>query len=63
MKVLQINLISLVKPHQSIDVTILAIPSLNILTIITFQTCAIPLAQLAKNMCKQINGHTTFIRV
>jgi len=45
MKILQMNLICLLKPHQSTDVTILAIPSLNFLTIIKFQTCAIPLAQ------------------
>jgi hypothetical protein len=48
MKVLQMNLISLLKPHQSIDVTILTIPSLNFLKIIIFQICAIPLTQLAK---------------
>jgi hypothetical protein len=48
MKVLQMNLICLLKPHQSSDVTIYAIPSLNFLTIIKFQTRAIPLAQFAK---------------
>jgi hypothetical protein len=42
------NLICLLKPHQSSDVTIYAIPSLNFLTIIKFQTRAIPLAQFAK---------------
>jgi hypothetical protein len=48
MKVLQMNLIFLFKPHQSYDIAILTIPSFNFLTIITFQTCGIPLAQLAK---------------
>jgi len=47
-KVLQLNLIFLFKPNQSIDVTIIAILSLNFLTIIKFQICAISLAQLAK---------------
>jgi hypothetical protein len=42
------NLIFVLKPHQSTDVIILAIPLLNFLTIIRFQTRAIPLAQLAK---------------
>jgi hypothetical protein len=51
------NLISLVKPHQSIDVTILSMPSLNFLTIIRFQICAIPLAQLAKNVYKLIKSY------
>jgi len=41
------NLIFLLKPQQSTDVTILAIPSLNFLTIIIIQTFAIPLTQLA----------------
>jgi hypothetical protein len=49
MKVLQMNLISLFKPHQSIDVTVFVISSLNFFTIIRFQIRAIPLAQLAKN--------------
>jgi hypothetical protein len=48
-KVSQLNLISLFKPHQSIDVTIIAILSLNLLTIIRFQNCTIFMAQLAKN--------------
>jgi hypothetical protein len=48
MKVLQMNLIFVLKPHQSTDVIILTIPLLNFLTIIRFQTHAIPLAQLAK---------------
>jgi hypothetical protein len=48
MKVLQMNFISLFKPHQSTDVTIFAILSLNFFTIIKFQIRAIPLAQLAK---------------
>jgi hypothetical protein len=48
MKVLQTNLISLLKPHQSTNVTVLAIPSLSFLTIIKFQIRAIPLPQLAK---------------
>jgi len=56
------NLISLLKPHQFIDVTILAIPSLNFLTIIRFQIHAIPLAQLAK-IYKGINGHIALIKV
>ncbi len=47
-KVLQMNLISLLKPHPSTDVTVLALPLLNFLTIIKFRTCVIPLAQLAK---------------
>jgi hypothetical protein len=53
------NLISLLKPHQSIDVTIFTIPLLNFLTIIRFRTYVIPLAQLAK----LINHHIAFIRV
>ncbi len=57
------NLISLLKPHQSIDVNVIAIPSLNFLTIIRFLICAISLAQLAKNIYKLINHHITFIRV
>jgi len=48
MKVLQMNLIFLFKPHQSYDITVLTLPSFNFLTIITFQTCGIALAQLAK---------------
>ncbi len=59
MKVLQMNLIFLLKPHQSYDVTVLVIHLLNFLTIIRFQTCVIPLAQLAK----LINNHIAFIRV
>jgi hypothetical protein len=50
MKILQMNLIFLFKPHQSTDVIVLAIPSLNFLTIIRFQTHAIPLTQLAKKI-------------
>jgi len=53
------NLISLLKSHQSNDVTILAIPLLNFLTIIRFQTHVIPLTQFAK----LINHHIAFIRV
>jgi hypothetical protein len=41
------NLICLLKPHQSIDVIIFAIPLLNFLTIIKFQTRTIPLTQFA----------------
>jgi hypothetical protein len=52
MKVLQMNFISLLKPHQSTDVIVFAIPSLNFFTIIKFQTRAIPLTQLAKNIYK-----------
>jgi hypothetical protein len=48
MKVLQMNFIFLFKPHQSYDITVFTIPSFNLLTIITFQTCDMPLAQLAK---------------
>jgi hypothetical protein len=48
MNVLQMNLISLFKPHQSINVTILAILSLNFLTIIRFQIFTTPLTQLEK---------------
>jgi len=59
MKVLQMNLISLLKPHQFTDVTILAIPLLNFLTIIRFRTHVIPLAQLAK----LINHHIALIKV
>jgi hypothetical protein len=47
MKVLQMNLISLLKPHQSIDVTVLTMPLLNFLIIIKFQIHVIPLTQLA----------------
>jgi hypothetical protein len=57
------NLISLLKPHQSINVTVLEIPSLNFLTIIKFQIRAIPLTQLAKNICKLIKHRIAFIRV
>jgi hypothetical protein len=57
------NLISLLMSHQSIDLTVLAIPSLNFLTIIRFQTSAIPLTQLAKNIYKLINHHIAPIRV
>jgi hypothetical protein len=56
-------LISLFKPHQSIDVTIIAILSLNFFTIIRFQICAISLAQLAKNIYKLINHYIAFIKV
>jgi hypothetical protein len=63
MKVLQMNLISLLKPEQSIDVTVLAILSLNFLTIIRFQICAISLAQLTKNIYKLINHHIAFIKI
>jgi hypothetical protein len=59
MKVLQLNLISILKPHQSINITIFAIPLLNLLLIIKFETCVIPLAQFAK----LINRHVAFIRV
>jgi hypothetical protein len=59
MKVLQMNLISLLKPHQSTDVTIIAIPLLNFFTIIRFRVCVIPLTQLAK----LINHHIVFIKV
>jgi hypothetical protein len=47
LKVLQMNLIYLFKPHQSTNVTVFAIHSLNFFTIIKFQTHAMPLAQLA----------------
>jgi hypothetical protein len=57
------NLIFLLKPHQSTDVTIITIPSLNFLTIIRLQICAISLAQLAKNIYKLVNHHIAFIRV
>jgi hypothetical protein len=57
------NLIYLLKSHQSIDLTVLAIPSLNFLTIIRFQTHAIPLTQLAKNIYKLINHHIALIGV
>jgi hypothetical protein len=57
------NLIFLLKPHQFTDVTVIAIPSLNFLTIIRFQICAISLAQLAKNIYKLINHHIAFMRV
>jgi hypothetical protein len=50
--ILQMNLIILFKPHQSNDVTILAIPPLNFLSTIRSQICAIPSTQLAK---KSIN--------
>jgi len=63
MKVMQMNLISLLKPHQSIDVTVLAITSLNFLTIIRFQTRAIRLTQLTKNIYKLINHHIALIVV
>jgi len=59
MKVLQMNLISLLKAHQSTDVTVLVIPLLNFLTIIRFRTRVIPLAQLAK----LISHHIALIRV
>ncbi len=63
MKILQMNLIFLFKPHQSTNVTILTMPSLNFLTIITFQTHGIPLAQLAKNIYKLIYHHIALIRI
>jgi hypothetical protein len=59
MKVLQFNLISILKPYQSTNMTIFAMPLLNFLLIIRFQTCVIPLAQLAK----LVNHHIAFIRV
>jgi hypothetical protein len=37
MKVLQMNLIYLLKPHQSTNVIVLAIPLLNFLTILDFE--------------------------
>ncbi len=48
MKVLQMNLISLLKPHQSTDVIVIAIPSLNFFTIIRFIFFAMSIAQLVK---------------
>jgi len=57
------NLISLLKPHQSTDLTVLTIPSLNFLTIVRFQICAMPLAQLAKNIYKLINHHIALTKV
>jgi hypothetical protein len=63
MKVLEMNLMYLLKSHQSIDLSILAIHSLNFLTIIRFQTHAIPLTQLAKNIYKLINHHIALIGV
>ncbi len=57
------SLISLLKPHQSTDVTVLAIPSLNFFIIIGFQICAIPLAQLAKDIYKLIDHYIALIRV
>jgi hypothetical protein len=63
MKLLQMNLIYLLTPHQSTDVTIFAIPSLNFFTIIRFQIHAIPLTQLAKNIYKLINHHIALIKV
>jgi hypothetical protein len=63
MKVLQMNLIYLLKPHQSTDIIIIAIFSLNFFTIIRFQICAISLAQLAKNIYKLINHYIAFIKV
>jgi hypothetical protein len=63
MKVLQMNLISLFKPNQSIDKPILTIPSLDFLTIIRFQTHITPSTQLAKNIYKLINHHIALIRV
>jgi hypothetical protein len=57
------NLIFLLKPHRSTNVTILAIPSLNFLTIIRFQICAIPLTQLAKHIYKLLNHHIALIKV
>ncbi len=63
MKVLQMSLMSLLKSHQSTNVTVLAILSLNIFTIIRFQICVIPLAQLAKDIYKLINHHIALIGV
>jgi hypothetical protein len=57
------NLISLLNTHQSTDVTVLVILSLNFLTIIRFQICSIYLAQLTKNICKFINHHIAFIKI
>jgi len=62
MKVLQMNLIYLLKAHQFTNVIVIAIPSLNFLTIIRFQICAISLAQLAKNIYKLFNHHIALIR-
>jgi len=59
MKVLQMNLMSLLKPHQSIDVSVIAIPLLNFFTIIKFRNHVIPFAQLAK----LINHHIVLIKV
>jgi len=63
MKVLQMSLMSLPKSHQSTNVTVLAILSLNIFTIIRFQICVIPLPQLAKDIYKLINHHIALIGV
>jgi hypothetical protein len=63
MKVLQMNLISLLNTHQSTNVTVFVILSLNFLTIIRFQICSISLSQLTKNICKFINHHIAFIKI
>jgi hypothetical protein len=57
------NLISLLNPHQSTDVTIFAIHLLNFLTIIRFQIHPISLAQLTKNIYKLINHHIALIKI
>ncbi len=57
MKILQMNLISLLKPHQSNDVTVLAIPSSNFLTTMRSQTRAIPSTQFAKNIYINQSSH------
>ncbi len=57
------NLISLLNTHQSTNVTVLAILSLNFLTIIRFQICSISLAQLTKNIYKLINHHIAIIKI
>jgi len=59
MKVLKMNLMALFKPHQSIDVSVLAVPLLNFFTIIKVRNHVIPFAQLAK----LINRHIVLIRV
>jgi len=63
MTIKQMNLIFLLKPHQSTNVTVLKIPSLNFLTICKFQIHAIPFTQLAKNVYKIINHHIALIKV
>jgi hypothetical protein len=63
MKILQMNLIFLFKPHQSTYVIVLSIPSSNFLTIIKLQIFVIPLTQLAKNIYKLINHHIALVQV